>query len=94
MAGAISSKIYFLAEYEAEQNNQHMAHEQAQIVIGAKRPRMMHDEAIAIKKAEEFGKLLASTVGEEQANYIHAVDVHVGEAGISQFKEKAADPLC
>ena len=46
----------------------------------------MDAEAAAI---EEFGKCLTSSVGEEQANFIDAVDVHVGEAGIRYAKEKA-----
>ena len=85
MAGS-SNKRDFLAEYEAEQNEK--AHYDT-VVIGAKRPRMRDAEAAAI---EEFGELLNRTVGEEQANFLAALDVHVGEAGISYAKEKATDP--
>ena len=86
MAGS-SSKRDFLAEYEAEQKNQPTTREKAHYdtaAIGAKRPRLA--------AIEEFGELLTRTLGEEQANFLAAVDVHVGEAGISYAKEKANDP--
>ena len=88
---ASSRKRDFLAEYEAEQKNQPTTRKKARhdtAVIGM-RPRMKSAEEAAI---EEFGELLTMTVGEEQAKFLAAVDVHVADTGLSYAKEKANDP--
>ena len=87
MAGS-SNKRDFLAEYDAEACER--AH-RSSVVIGAarKRTKTRDAEAAAI---EEFNQLLNRTLGEEQGFFLHALDVHVGEAGIKYAKEKATDP--
>ena len=80
MRMASSSKRDYLAEYEAEQKNQPKKARHDTAVIGM-RPRMKSTEEAAI---EEFEEHLTMTVGEEQAKFLAAVDVHVGEAGIRE----------
>ena len=88
MRMASSSKRDYLAEYEAEQKNQPKKARHDTAVIGM-RPRMTNAEGPII---EEFGELLAMTVGEEQSKFLAAVDVHVTDTGLNYAKEKTDDP--
>ena len=84
------AKRDYLAEYEAEQKNQPKTRKKTRYdtaVIGM-RPRKKSTEEAAIEVFEEY---LTMTVGQEQAQFLAAVDVHVGEAGLRYAKEKADD---